>query len=101
VAEAIDQLERRQREPRLGDQPAGNPGDAIVIELIIHAVFRSRTGQPAGSGPDVAAAKLVMPHAASEATSHMPLLARVVHRQLRRPLEARRRRAASRACRAR
>ena len=49
VAEAIDQLERRQREPRLGDQPAGNPGNAIVIALMVHAASRFRMGQPTGS----------------------------------------------------
>jgi hypothetical protein len=44
ATEAINQLERRQREPRLGDEPAGNLGNAIVIRLMVHAVFRSRIG---------------------------------------------------------
>jgi hypothetical protein len=38
AAEAIDQLERRQREPRLGDQPASELSDAVVVRMVVHAV---------------------------------------------------------------
>jgi hypothetical protein len=38
AAEAIDQLERRQREPRLGDQPASELSDAGVVRMVVHAV---------------------------------------------------------------
>ena len=37
-----------EREPRLADQPAGDPGNAIVVGLMIYPVFRSRMG-PSGS----------------------------------------------------
>ena len=48
AAEAIDQLERRQREPRLGDQPASELSDAVVVRMVVHAVHSLRTRAPPG-----------------------------------------------------
>jgi hypothetical protein len=38
AAEAVDHLERRQREPRLRDQPATELSDAVVVRMVVHAV---------------------------------------------------------------